>query len=297
MSQRHANRRGWLRNRRAVTLDDDGLVIEPWLGRPRRIPWADVRAVQWRDSHRAEVQEWQGGVVLDDGLEGFGELVAAIEQRVAEESERAVKRGPHAATIERWLGGPLTIYVPLPSPLRAQLVRTAPPVGAALGLLVGLILDDPATERGNADAAAIVALISLLGYALGHVAVLVLAPPLLWLMERFGVPDARPTLRVQADGQGLACGTADVRHGRWSALCQVRPCAEGWELRFGQHEHPMVLPDHASLKPILTTAQRVLRASYDVPVEDQPVSEAALSRMTGAAEAEDRGLSRSEKPS
>ena len=292
MSQRHANRRGWLRNRRAVTLDDDGLVIEPWLGRPRRIPWADVRAVRWLDSHRAEVQAWRGRVVLDEGLGRLPELVEAIEQRVEAESAEQVRGGPDAETIERWLGGERDISLVLPNELRPRLIQASAFGGAMMGLATGGILID------SRAGLILWPVCGLFGYGLGAALGRLVAPLVMTLLERLGFPGELLSLRLLVDGHRLACHRPGERERsfRWNDLTDAKLCADGWRLRFGHGDRrPLVLPDHAVLQPVITTAHHVLEARRAVPVEDQPISEAALSRATGEAEADDRGLSLSEQ--
>ncbi|MBI5831941.1 MAG: hypothetical protein HZB16_06455 [Armatimonadetes bacterium] len=103
--QRFPDRRGWLRNRRAVVLDGDGLTVERWIGGAARLPWGDVLATTWLGPDLIEVEATGRTLLLDrfvDGVHGLGQAIdAAMLARADDDGQIPVA----PEDIERWLGG------------------------------------------------------------------------------------------------------------------------------------------------------------------------------------------------
>ena len=94
-------RRGWLRNQRAVSVGQAGLLIEPWIGQVRAVPWADLRGARWRTPDQVRLATVRGTLTLSASPDRLNALLAAVAEAVA----RQRARGLAAADVERWLSG------------------------------------------------------------------------------------------------------------------------------------------------------------------------------------------------
>jgi hypothetical protein len=97
--QRFLDHAGWWRNRRAVRVEDEALVIEPRHGDEVRVPWVDVIDL-YRQGRDAVMVVTPGRVFrFDRGVEGLEALVTAmVAARDAAQTE------PTHADVARWLG-------------------------------------------------------------------------------------------------------------------------------------------------------------------------------------------------
>ncbi|MBI5831598.1 MAG: hypothetical protein HZB16_04710 [Armatimonadetes bacterium] len=103
--KRYVDRRGWLRNRRAIVAGTDGLTVERWVGSPRQVAWGDLCGLSWRGPKSATLSTLDGAwLTLDAGLDAFEELT----DHILAEAQRTAASGICADDISRWLGPPRT---------------------------------------------------------------------------------------------------------------------------------------------------------------------------------------------
>jgi hypothetical protein len=99
-SHRFLDRRGWWRNRRAVRVEPDALVIEGWLGDERRVPWVDVVGLRWASADAFDVETPEGVFHFDRHMDDLAALASSIR-----ETRAAAPVVPAEADLLRWLGG------------------------------------------------------------------------------------------------------------------------------------------------------------------------------------------------
>lgn len=98
----HRDRRGLLRNRRWIALDDAGLTEWPWLGRPRRLDWADLLGcAKGRLLGATGTTIW-----IDRWVEGGNDLLQMAAQMLAPQ--------PRSHELHERLGGPLEVTISIP---------------------------------------------------------------------------------------------------------------------------------------------------------------------------------------
>ena len=278
-TRRHVWRHGWLRNRRAVVVDADGLTIERWVGAPLRLSWADVTSIRWRGPHRLVVSAGLRDYVFDSavaGLFGLGEQLAAATTRRTGEP-----RDPMADDdIEHWLGGFSSAAVEVRQTKLAP-ARWPTLVVAAI-LLVVAALVKPAPDN-------------IVGCWVGGICCIV-AQLLCWRDSK----RRRPTLErwlVVADRCGVQISRQDGTRESfaWSEVETVQSGTLVHEVWLSDGR-VTTLPASPELVPVLYALRMALAQRRGLKVEAPPVPDSALSPAGPPSAAARRGLSRTRLP-
>ncbi|MBI5831943.1 MAG: hypothetical protein HZB16_06465 [Armatimonadetes bacterium] len=296
--QRFPDRGGWLRNRRAVVLDDDGLTVEWWLGAPTRIAWGNVLAARWERSNVLLLKTVDRPLRLRNCAGGLAE---GIQQKMRPKAHDGGREAVAPADIERWLGDFREAYV-------------------------GGSPSDDVSESADTGCASwatgcgmFVAIFGLA--ALAWIAVHGDTPP-----RRFD-PGGDVFNRYYMSGSTLAVFGSMLLYGWWRArrVGFARPCLVsvdphtirvgcgavpsvvfGWTqvaymvrrvgyVEIGLHNgEPVRIPPYAEFAPFFRVLRLVLRVRDERDVEVRPVPDTALSPVHGRAAVPggDRGISK-----
>ncbi|MBI5831939.1 MAG: PH domain-containing protein [Armatimonadetes bacterium] len=264
--QRFPDRHGWLRNRRAVVLDEDGVTVERWIGRPLHIPWGDVTAVHWDGADTLVVQAGLRQVRIERGVAGMSGLGQAINQAMLARTEDDGHLLIEPADVERWLAG-----------FRVAVVAEGP-------------VEDSPSSADLASWAALLAVVSL-GWLLAQSASLPWNPWLLALapMAAGAALCARLSAYVAARRRRPACrvaagpsGVEVQRRGQlpvtfaWGQVERIDsgPLRHDVRLSGGRVVH---LPAAAAFEPLVGALRTVVAHRAGFHAAAPPVPAAALS--------------------
>jgi hypothetical protein len=221
-------------------------------------------------------------VVLRQGQELHLRLGAGSESFLTEVityTAGTSAEGLTPAAVESWLGvapgGSFRWGGPRPAQVVGSVLGLIPLTGLSVWL-IAKILETPHLFLGNYGQSVCLAVIGTVALVSN-----------LWSWWRSD--------RVTADGQGLT-----ARRGRrrrvcaWSEITGLEKISSGW--RVDTEDGPLLLSNDVALGRLVGVIRRILvlrQAGRGLPSEE-PVSDTALSRATGEAEADERGISLAE---
>jgi hypothetical protein len=271
--QRFLDHAGWRRNRRAVRVEEDALVIEPRRGQEVRVPWVDVIDLRWQGRGAVMVTTPACVLRFDRHVEGLEELAQAIR-----EARAAVQDAPDGEDVARRLGGAFQATANVgPFVSQSERLRLLGRVYAAFapGVLLALYLAPRVPWEWTA--------ILLIGLYVGLVRTLLVR--------------GRSPYTLTVDASGVRLRTPErLQWLRWAEI-------DRWELTVTED---LVLISTRAIELIIPAAprfgeateamRRVLRGAAAVHLDDVPLPPGALSlaRMTGQEAADRRALRRVE---
>ena len=284
--QRYADRRGWLRNRRWLELDDEGVTVVRWFDPPLRIRWAELTALRRGTRGRVVMVARRGNIVLDRHVRGrqtiIDAAVAALRSRAQEDAPRHV--APRIA--EAWLAGfrHASGAPDAPDKPAATVLISAFPglgLGAALaGVVVGHL---GASEMSGQLLLLLVALCSL--------------PP--WFLIYWACGGLQPLqlegCQVAADGTTIVYQPAqgDERVFTWSQIVRLRE-GDGVCLVELRDAEPVALPAFEAFWPLIHALRRCVDSAPARLIDDVGLPDTGLSLVRDQHRLTDgeRGLSR-----
>jgi hypothetical protein len=273
--QRFVDHRGWWRNRRAVRVEHDALVVERWRGDEVRVPWVDVVGLHWPSADQLTVVTPGDLLEFDRQVRGLEALAQAIS-----DARAAAEAKPTRLDVARWLGGEHKAAVRIAAHARVRLRfrLSAETWQWCIYFVVSLVL---LTGRWAGIAWAAVVTVGLL--ALTFVVTLVGAV-------------SRYTLTV--DTSGVTLLTPRLR--RRLAWDQIESCTGtpegGLVLTPKQNVAALRIPAKPAFHKAIEAIWRVMQGLGGVHLDEVPPPPGALSqaRLVGHEDAQDRGLSLAE---
>jgi hypothetical protein len=270
--QRFVDHAGWRRNRRAVRVEDDGLVIEQFFGGEVRVPWVDAIDLYWQGRDAVMVVTPGRVFRFDRRVEGLETLVAAMVDALS-----AADVSPDDADVRRWLGRDrraegMNCREARQARLRLLLVFFVLTVGAALGLWLEPL-------AGPVCATLVWILTFLEAFSL--------ARPLAGLRTVLDVTPSGVTLRDSEHFCRLS----------WHDIRQCYRRRNGDLLVSGEgRDDAIVVPNDPRLRDAMQAIERVMMGMTRIVLATAPPPPGALSRarLTGDEPLDDRGLSRVE---
>jgi hypothetical protein len=272
----------WWRNRRAVRVEADGLVIERRLGREWRVPWVDVIGLRWYGPDEVVVETPSRTLRFErsvDGLEVFAEAVRELRSAAGGEPTSAdVTRWLRMWVPDAWSDAPVAFFV------------------AMLGLVFCAAL---AARLGAAQLCLeilLAVLFGLMAVGIGYFLVASVSRRLAaWRARRVGGSHREDRrfydLKVDADGVTLRMPTGS-RKLLWHEIKGCEPKGDAL-LLLVHGGTDLAIPASAEFRARAEAIQRVVRGLGGVHLEVGPVPDGALSlaHMRGGETDHGRGLS------
>jgi hypothetical protein len=289
--QRFVDHGGWWRNRRAVRVEDDGLVIERLIGGEMHVPWAEVIGLHWTDADALRVATPHRSVRFDRHVEGVEALAQAIS-----EARDTVSATPGAAAVALWLGAAHEVEARIGAAAtgRVRWAVLAWPLIFAACLAITVWYDASPQQQFP--------LLTVGFLVLTIVAVLSGGTPHLrrhrprtrsW-HDAHADAGKRYTLTVDADGVTLR----SQRNSRRFAWTEIQRCdAVSGGLRLTPFEGAaLFIPDAPRFRHATEAIWRVMRGMSGFYLDDAPPPPGAISlaRLNGDEPLDNRGLSRVE---
>jgi hypothetical protein len=297
--QRFLDHAGWRRNRRAVRVADDALVIERFIGGEVIVPWVDVVGLHWAGADRLSLATPERRLVFDRRVEGLEALAQAVT-----EARSAVEAAPGAADVARWLGEEYHVVARFPARSRGCVAEKL--LTMALFVAVWYATEEwlepwLGWERAYGRFGLLLYLLMLAAPVVGCLALfdgLKRHLPARWQQSLAAVGDAKPrcTLTVDAGGVSVQWPSRRRRRLAWDQIAHCEAVNNGLLLTRRHGSSPLLIPDEPVFHDAIAAIRRVMSGLDDVNFEDVPPPPGALSRvhLTGEEPADDRGLSRVE---
>ncbi|MBI5831940.1 MAG: hypothetical protein HZB16_06450 [Armatimonadetes bacterium] len=286
--QRFVDRQGWLRNRRAVVLDERGITVERWLGPPTSIAWGDLAGARWHGAHTLELITMGSSVSLDRGVVGLSQLARAVHERVTGQAEEDAAGGALADDVARWLGGfTSAVHRPALDLHEGGLVALAGALG--LGLVGSLALWWLALGYGPPSGGSTWAWIAWLLVVL-LTAKLIAA--VTWLSTRRLTALGPAACRVTADSERVTIHPAGGQPDSfaWHEVIGLVEWSDGCRIHLSDGRD-LTMPNRPQFEPVLNALRHLARRREGFDAEHLPVPASALSPAGQRWTEAHRGLS------
>jgi hypothetical protein len=294
-SHRFLDRRGWWRNRRAVRVEADGLVIERRRGADMHVPWIDIVGLQWAGPDLLSLFTPAHIFAFDRRVEDLDTLAWLIATGRAD-----ADAPPRRDDVARWLDGEHDAVACILGETAATGMRATWLILlalAAIGVVEGWLAPWLGWERylGGAGGLLSLAAIALLTFAFAALGdELYRHVPTPWLsaistLQRRG---RRHWLTVDLSGVTLRSASRYQRL-TWAEIERLEPVADGLLLTPRHDADALLIPPAPSFREATEAIWRVVWGTSGFHLDHVPPPRGALSlvRMSGEESSERRGLS------